>query len=87
MERPLRLYCDNKSAVMYSNNNRSSTKSKHIDIKFLVMKERVQSGQISIEHSRTNSMIADPLTKGLPPKVFHEHTAHMSVVLFEDIMI
>ena len=86
MERPLMLYCDNKSAVMYFNNNRSSTKSKHIDIKFLVVKERVQSGQISIEHIGTNSMIADPLTKGLPPKVFHEHTAHMGVVLFEDIM-
>ncbi|KAL1059838.1 hypothetical protein V6Z11_1Z002600 [Gossypium hirsutum] len=48
---------------------------------------RVQNGQISIEHIGTNSMIADPLTKGLPPKVFHEHTAHMGVTLFEDIMI
>ncbi|RVW75833.1 Retrovirus-related Pol polyprotein from transposon TNT 1-94 [Vitis vinifera] len=66
---------------------RSSTKSKYIDIKFLVVKEKVQSGQISIEHIRTNSMIADPLTKGLPPKVFHEHTAHMGVVSFEDIQI
>ena len=72
---------------MYSNNNRSSTKSKHIDIKFLVVKESGQSGQISIEHIGTNSMIADPLTNGLPPRVFHEHTAHMGVVLFEDIMI
>ena len=84
-ERPLKLYCDNKSAVMYSNNNRSSTKSKHIDIKFLVVKERVQSGQIYIEHLGTNSMIADPLTKGLPPKVFHEHTSHMGVVELQDI--
>ena len=71
IERPLKLYCDNKLVVLYSNNNRSSTKSKHIDIKFLVVKEKVQSGQISIEHLGTNSMIADPLTKGLPPKVFH----------------
>jgi hypothetical protein len=86
IERPLKLYCDNNSAVLYSNNNRSSSKSKHIDIKFLVVKERVQSGQISIEHIGTNSMIVDPLTKGLLPKVFHEHTAHMGVVLFEDIM-
>ena len=86
IERPLKLYCDNKSAVLYSNNNRSSIKSKHIDIKFLVVKERVQSGQISIEHLGTNSMIADPLTKGLPPKVFHEHTARMGVVYHEDIM-
>jgi len=41
IERPLKLYCDNKLVVLYSNNNRSSTKSKHIDIKFLVVKERV----------------------------------------------
>ena len=85
--RPLKIFCDNKSAVLYSNNNRSSTKSKHIDIKFLVVKEIVQSGQISIEHIGTNSMIADLLTKGFPPKVFHEHTAHMGVILLEDIQI
>ena len=42
IEKPLKLYCDKKkSAVMYSNNNRSLTKSKHIDIQFLVVKERV----------------------------------------------
>ena len=87
IERPLKLYHDNKLAVLYSNNNRSSSKSKHIDIKFLVMKERMQSGQISIEHIGTNSMIADPLIKGLPPKVFHEHTTHMGVILCEDITL
>lgn len=87
IERPLKLFCDNKSAVMYSNNNRSSSESKHIDIKFLVVKERVQSGQMSLEHIGTNSMIADPLTKGLPPKVFHEHTAHMGVAFFDDMLV
>ena len=80
IERPLNLFCDNKSAVLYSNNNKSSTKLKFIDNKFIVVKERVQSGLISIEHIGTNSMIADPLTKGLPPKVFHKNTAHMGVV-------
>ena len=87
IERPLKLFCDNKSAVLYSNNNRSSTKSKHIDIKFLVVKERVQSGQLSIEHIGTNSMVTDSFTKGLPPKVFHEHTAHMGVVLVENVHV
>ena len=66
IERPLKLYCDNKSAVLYSNNNRSSSRSKHIDIKFLVMKERVQSEQISIEHIGTNSMIVDLLLSWHP---------------------
>ena len=85
IERPLKLFCDNKSAVLYSNNNRSLTKSKFIDIKFLVVKERVQSGLISIEHIGTNSMIVDPLTKELPPKVFHEQNAHMGVVSLQDM--
>ena len=41
VDRSLILFCDNKSAVLDSNNNRSSTKSKYIDIKFLVVNERV----------------------------------------------
>ena len=85
IERPLKIFCDNNSAVLYSNNNKSLAKSKHIDIKFPIVKERVQSGQLSIQHIRTNSMIVDSLTKGVPPKVFHEHTSHMGVVYFQDI--
>ncbi|RVW84956.1 Retrovirus-related Pol polyprotein from transposon TNT 1-94 [Vitis vinifera] len=61
IEKPLRINCDNKAAELYSKNNRSSSKSKHIDIKFLVVKERVQSLQVSIEYISTNSMIADVL--------------------------
>ena len=85
VDRPFKLFCDNKLAVLYFNNNRSSMKSKYIDIKFLVVKERVQSGQLSIEHIGTNSIIVDPLTKGLPPKIFHEHTPRICVVSLKDI--
>ncbi|RDY04611.1 hypothetical protein CR513_11659, partial [Mucuna pruriens] len=59
-------------------NNRSFTKSKFINIKFLIFKERVQNKQIFIKHIGTSFMVVDPLTKGLIPKVFHEHTTHMS---------
>ncbi|XP_050229335.2 beta-galactosidase 15-like [Mercurialis annua] len=83
VERPVKLHCDNRAAVLYSNNNRSSSKSKHIDIKFLVVKERVQSGYIDIQFIGTNSMLADPLTKALAPAAFHEHIARMGVVTFD----
>ena len=53
IERPLKIYYDNKSTIIYSNNNKSSLKSKHIDIKFLVVKERVQSGQVFIDNIGT----------------------------------
>ncbi|RVW14112.1 hypothetical protein CK203_099174 [Vitis vinifera] len=55
IEKPLRINYDNKAAELYSKNNRSSSKSKHIDFKFLVVKEKVQSLQVSIEHISTNS--------------------------------
>lgn len=41
IDKLLKFFCDNKSAVIYSNNNRSS---KYLNIKFLAVKERVQSG-------------------------------------------
>jgi hypothetical protein len=68
---PLKLYYDNSLAVLYSNNNRSSSKFKHIDIKFLAVKKRVRSGLISIEHIGIAFMLADPLTRGLISKQFH----------------
>ncbi|RDY07678.1 Copia protein, partial [Mucuna pruriens] len=68
IERPLKIYCDNNSAVLYFNNNKSSTKSKFIDINFLIVKERVQNKQISIKYIGTSFMLAYPLTKALIPK-------------------
>jgi hypothetical protein len=84
---PLKLYYNYSSAVLCSNNNRSSSKSKHIDIKFLAVKEIIQSGLISIKHIGTTSMVADPLTKGLIPKQFHEHVAHMGIYVTENSQV
>ena len=77
---PITLYCDNQSAVFFSSNNKSSGASKHIDLKYRVVKERCQDRTIKIEHIRTNSMLADPLTKGLPPNVFKQHVTNMGLV-------
>ena len=79
IERPLKLYCDNEPAVFYAHNNKLSGAAKHIDIKFYIVKEQVQNETICLEHIRTNEMLADPLTKGLPPYVFREHLAGMGL--------
>lgn len=41
----------------------------------------VKNKQIFIKHLKTNFMIAYSFTKELPPKIFHEHVAHTSVLL------
>jgi hypothetical protein len=79
IQRPLKLYCNNEPAVFYARNNKSSGAAKHSDIKFYVVKERIQDHTISLEHARTKKMLTDPLTKGLPPNVFREHLAGMGL--------
>ena len=79
VEKPLKLYCGNEPAVFCAHNNKSSGAAKHIDIKFYVVMEQVQDQMICLEYVRTRKMLADPLTKGLPPNVFREYLAGMSL--------
>ena len=79
IEISLNLYCDNEPAVFYAHNNKSSGAIKHIDIKFYVIKEQVQDQTICLEYIRTNKMLADPLTKGIPPNMFRERLAGMGL--------
>jgi hypothetical protein len=73
--RSLKLYYDNNPTVQYAHNNKSSGAAKHIDIKYYVVKDKVRDHIISLEHISTKKMLADPLTKCLPPNVFKEHVA------------
>ena len=62
IERLLSINCDNKNAKLYSKNNITSSKLKHSDIRFLVVKEIVQSLQVSIDHISTNFFITEGFT-------------------------
>ena len=79
MDRPIQLYCDNNSTVLFVNNNRGLKGSKHIEVKYLTIKEKVQTGDIAVEHISTYDMIAHPLTKGLRPFVFDRHVINMGL--------
>ena len=78
--KPLRIYCENSDVVQFSKNNKTTGGSKHIDIKYLVVKERVQNRVVSIEHIKNTLMLADPLTKVLPPKLFMDYVVCMGLV-------
>ena len=53
ISRPLVIYCDNTAAVHLSQNNRSSTRSKHFDIKCLFVREKFLDYQTRIEYTDT----------------------------------
>ena len=79
ISKSLRFYYDNATAVFFSRNDKYYKGVKHMELKFLSVKEEVQKQRVSIEHISTKLMIADPLTKGLPPKTFKEHTISMGL--------
>ena len=70
LHRPLKLFCDNSAVVSFSRNTRSNSRSKYIDVKVFFVTEKVVESLISVEHTPMTSMLADPLTKGLPICVF-----------------
>jgi hypothetical protein len=73
------MYCDNQPVVFYAHNNKSSKASRPIQIEYYVVKDKIQDHTLSLEHIRTNDMLADPLKKGLPPSVFKEHLVGMGL--------
>jgi hypothetical protein len=78
--RSLTLFCDNKTAIFFSKNNKSSDVSKWIDIKYLIVIDKVKNDTIVIQHINTRAMLVDSLTKALPPTLYKEHVVGMSLV-------
>ena len=58
-----------------------------MEIKYLTVKDLVKKWDIVIEHIRTESMLADPLTKCLKPITFKEHVVNMGVIESFDSLV
>ena len=80
ISRPLKLFYDNSANVSFFMNTRSTSRFKHIDVKLFFVKEKVAESLISVEHTPTTIILADPLTKGLPICVFQEHVTRMRLL-------
>ena len=49
IERPLKIFCDNEAVVSFSNNNKSSTSYRHMELKYFVVKERTENHLVCID--------------------------------------
>lgn len=61
---------DNMSTIAMINNDSNSQKTKHIEIRFNLIREQVQRLIIQLEHLASTEMTSDILTKALDPKPF-----------------
>ena len=68
---PTLILCDNISAVMLSESNKSSKTMKHIATRIAYLREAVDNKSVLLHHIRTAGMLADIFTKPLGTAQFH----------------
>ncbi|GJT67974.1 copia protein [Tanacetum coccineum] len=65
------LYCDNKSEIALCCNNVQHSRAKHIDVRYLFIKEQMENGIVELYFVRTEYQLADIFTKPLPRERFN----------------
>jgi hypothetical protein len=71
---PSTLYQDNKSAILLENNGMasSSQRTRHINVRYYFIKDRIEKKEISVVYCPTDKMIGDYYTKPLQGSKFVE---------------
>jgi len=80
------VYQDNKSAILLEVNGKgsSSKRTRHMDIRYLFITDRITAGKISLEYCPTSKMIADFYTKPLQGNMF---TKYRDLILNDNLTI
>lgn len=70
---PTLVYQDNQSTIQLIRNGRSnSERTRHVDIRYFFLHDRITTGDIDIVYLPTTDMIADILTKPLQGELFRK---------------
>ena len=73
------VYQDNMSCIaMVARGRSAAEKTRHIDIRYFWVKERVDEGEVKIEHLGTKRMYANVLTKSLQGGLYHREVKMMT---------
>jgi len=73
------ILADNQGCIALAHNPEYHACTKHIDIQYHFIREKVEGGEVSLEYTPTGVMVADCLTKALPTEKFVLHHASMGI--------
>uniref|UniRef100_A0AAV1TTJ5 Polyprotein n=1 Tax=Peronospora matthiolae TaxID=2874970 RepID=A0AAV1TTJ5_9STRA len=63
---PMPMWMDNQAAIKQQEGEKSTTSAKHVDIRFKFICHYAREGIVVPKYVKTESMMADILTKSLP---------------------
>jgi hypothetical protein len=65
VDAPVVIYCDNISNILLANNPVYHARSKHIEVHYHFIREKVLAKEIDLIHVSTENQVADIFTKAL----------------------
>ena len=81
MFKPIPLFADNKSFILFSKNDINNNRTKHIDTHYHYTKEQMNAGNITLHYIPSCENPADMLTKALPSRK-HQHLLNALGICF-----
>uniref|UniRef100_A0A2N9ELZ6 Reverse transcriptase Ty1/copia-type domain-containing protein n=1 Tax=Fagus sylvatica TaxID=28930 RepID=A0A2N9ELZ6_FAGSY len=78
-DRPVNVFCDNKSTISLIKSRANSSKGKHIDVNYHYIQDIVEMGEIKVHFVPSTDMMANPMTKGLTLNQFRVHVTGMGL--------
>ena len=69
---PMKLYCENKSAINIAHNHIQQDRTKYIEVDRHFVKEKLEEGLVCMSYVPSDHQLADILTKGLNSSMFHD---------------
>jgi hypothetical protein len=74
---PIEINVDNVGAIYLAKNASTTTRTKHIDIRYYFIREHIDNGNINIMFVRSEDNTADIMTKNLSGELFHKHNSNI----------
>lgn len=78
------LYEDNQACISIIKNPDNIRRTKHIDIKYRFVCDKVKSGKIEVKYIDSKRQLADIFTKGLPRIMFRNFVTDLSLEHFSE---
>jgi hypothetical protein len=78
-QEPMTLFEDNQGAIALINDFRFSERTKHVDIRYFFIREKVAEGEFKVEYCTTALMLADIFTKALGRIAFERIRAFLGL--------
>ncbi|XP_059070336.1 secreted RxLR effector protein 161-like [Cryptomeria japonica] len=78
--KPMKILCDNISAIQISKNPVMHSRTKHVAIKLQFIREQVSSNEVILIHVPSKLQVADIFTKALPRALFEQLRTRLGVI-------